>query len=282
MLALSQGTTMLKMIITTLFLATITTTTNAAELHSYYPLKLKTVMNSSDSDTIKDYLFKVLNSSHQKVNGSNDVLGCGNGKGECYSQKSLGYKGARKVLFGKLHLDKDAEGYFIKDVYCRKEFRRRHTRMGPGQIPNSNILNCEHTWPQSKFTPRFNKGMQKSDLHHLYPTDSNANSIRGNYSFDDVNGSVVRDDCTASRSVRGGSFEPPAEHKGNVARAYFYFATRYQMKINSKQEAVLKRWHIEDPVDAEEIERNNLIYIVQNNRNPFIDMPELVDLISDF
>ena len=156
--------------------------------------------------------------------------------------------------------------------------------MGPGKIPNSNVLNCEHTWPQSKFSGRFSKGLQKSDLHHLYPTDSRANSVRGNYEFDNVNGTPVNyENCTASQTEgHGGAFEPPNDHKGNVARALFYFSVRYDMSINANQERVLREWDKLDPIDAEEINRNEIIFNVQNNRNPFIDFPHLVSLISNF
>ena len=54
------------------------------------------------------------------------------------------------------------------------------------------------------------------------------------------------------------------------------------MKVSPTQEAFLKEWHRNDPVDADEIRRNNIIHEVQGNRNPFIDMPNLVDSISDF
>ena len=274
---------MFKTIFTFFFLALITTT-NTNAMNSYYPKKLAAVIKSGDGQELKNYLFTVLNSSHQKVKGDHDTLGCQrSGKGSCSSQISLGYKGARKVLFGNLHLEKDAEGYYIKDVYCRKEFRRRHTRMGPGQIPNHTVLNCEHTWPQSKFSTQFDKGMQKSDLHHLYPTDSHANSVRGNYAFGNINGDYVGSDCTASRTEgNGGRFEPPTEHRGNVARSLFYFSVRYNMKIDARQEQALREWHIQDPVDASERERNEMVNRVQKNRNPFVDMPELTETIKDF
>jgi endonuclease I len=41
-------------------------------------------------------------------------------------------------------------------------------------------------------------------------------------------------------------------------------------------------WHKEDPIDQNEIDRNKLIFSLQNNTNPFIDNPELVDQIADF
>lgn len=92
----------------------------------------------------------------------------------------------------------------------------------------------------------------------------------------------------ADQSKRGLSsfgehcFEPPAKHKGNVARALFYFAIRYNHPIDANQESFLRQWHKEDPVDQDERERNQLISRYQNNRNLFIDRSELVEQIFDF
>jgi len=270
-----------------LTLALLVIFSSSATANRYYPQHYQNDFANGDTteQALKDTLFKILTSQHQ-TNGRNaDSLGCSsNRNGHCYQQISLGYKGARKVLFGKLHLEEDSRGYFVKDVYCRKEFTKSQTNVGPNIIPNNNILNCEHTWPQSRFSRKFSKGSQKSDLHHLFPTDSKANGIRGNSPFTDVRGGQPVKGCSASRTEgkNGGRYEPPAEHKGNVARALFYFSVRYQIQIDSKQEATLKSWHIQDPVDAAEMERNNQIFHVQHNRNPFIDYPELVDRISNF
>ncbi len=256
---------------------------------SYYPLSYKTdfAQHTSKDEVLKSKIFSLLTSMHQRNNGKDDVLtdSC-NGSGKCYSHRSVGYKGARKVLFGKIHLEKDDNGsYFVRDVYCRKKITRKVTYIGPNTIPNNNVINCEHTWPQSRFSRRFQKGTQKSDLHHLYPTDSRANSSRGNHEFADVNGDELTD-CEGSyvgtEKARGYKFEPPAEHKGNVARALFYFSIRYKLRISSDEEENLRRWHAQDPVDAQELERNNVIHQVQGNRNPFIDYPELVAQINDF
>ena len=174
--------------ITIVFLAIFSTTALA---NSYYPQSYQNdfARGLTTGQSLKDTLFTILTSQHQ-TNGRNaDSLGCHSDKnGHCYSQVSLGYKGARKVLFGKLHLEEDSRGYFIKDVYCRKEFTKSQTNVGPNIIPNNNILNCEHTWPQSRFNRKFSKGIQKSDLHHLFPTESKANGIRGNSPFTDVRG----------------------------------------------------------------------------------------------
>ncbi|MBK24423.1 MAG: nuclease [Halobacteriovorax sp.] len=263
----------------------------AIAVSHYYPTATKQKFNNSNisGEELKVLLFNVLDKKHIRVKKGDDVVvnSCAEGpKGNCYEQRSLGYRGARKVLFGKLHLEEDAEGYYIKDVYCRKKITNAQTQVGPNTIPNHSQINCEHTWPQSKFSGRFPKGLQKSDLHHLFPTDSRANSIRGNNEFANVQGDPLENDCAASYSgtPKGNYdyFEPPTEHKGNVARALFYFSIRYQIKISERQEAYLRQWHELDPVDAEERDRNQTIFEIQRNRNPFIDYPNLVDRIKNF
>ncbi len=79
-------------------------------------------------------------------------------------------------------------------------------------------------------------------------------------------------------------FEPRDDHTGDVARAMFYMSTRYWMPIPAAMEVDLRAWHTQDPADAAEIARNDRIEAVpnQNNRNPFVDFPNLVGQISDF
>jgi hypothetical protein len=203
--------------------------------------------------------------------------------------RPLGYKkSAKKFLFGKVHLERDEDGYFVYDVYCRKKVRNN---VGPMKIPTNNIMNTEHTWPQSKGS----RGEpMRGDLHHLFPTDSRANSARGNFIFGEVSGRDATSSCPASQAgfvynpltglktdMRG--FEPPEEHRGNIARALFYFSSKYRMRISETEEIYLRRWHKEDPVDEEEIKRNDAIQKTpQGNRNPYIDFPNLVDRISNF
>lgn len=114
-----------------------------------------------------------------------------------------------------------------------------------------------------------------SDAHHLRPALSSENSSRGNKNFGDYTGPVGNQ----------GSF------KGDVARAVFYMALRYNdlSLVNGFPTSAdagqlgdlqtLLEWHELDPPDDYEMNRNNVIYNWQNNRNPFIDMPELVDYI---
>lgn len=251
-----------------LFLLVIISNASAA-LNTYYSPQLIAQINthSLKNEILKTTLFTTISTK----------------------QTSLGYDGARKVMFGQMYLKKDASGYFIQDVYCNKKFGG-NTGVGPGTIPKSEYINCEHTWPQSKFTPSFPSEIQKADLHHLYPSDSRANSIRGNMNFTDVardSGDLANGNCTASKFGSSAlnnndGFEPPLIHKGNVARSLFYFSVRYKISIPKNEEDVLRRWNDLDPVDQEEMDRNNAIEKVQGNRNPFIDFPALAYDINKF
>lgn len=244
-------------------------------------------------------LFHIVSDAHIKTKNSPDTLApnCNTIKLQenqnCIQHQALGYDRARKHMFGSIYLEKQNDTYVVKDVYCEKyfsnaDFGGEPGNIGPGMIPsNGSILNCEHTWPQSRFTNRFNTEMQKSDLHHLYPTDSSMNSHRSSLHFGEVDKDMEKLKCPQNRlghqiGANSAVFEPPVAHRGNVARAIFYFATRYKMKVGGQEEATLKKWNHEDPVDAEEQRRNDMIEDAQGNRNPFIDFPELVDQIQVF
>jgi endonuclease I len=151
--------------------------------------------------------------------------------------------------------------------------------------------NREHSWPRSWFN---DQSPMDSDLFHLYPTDGYVNNKRSNHPYGKVgsaswtsdNGSKVGDCSTTGYS--GTVFEPIDAYKGDLARTYFYMATRYYKEDNGwpgsgmtsgsqlKPWAVtmLLEWHQADPVSEKEINRNNAAYLLQQNRNPFIDHPE--------
>lgn len=242
---------------------------------------------------VKAEISLILNGAHVTDGSNMDIISekCGSAS-RCYSHKPITYKQAQTFLMGKMYLVKNGNKYAVKDVYCEKEYTEDDFETsevpGPNVVPDHSVINVEHTWPQSKFTSAFAKEIQKVDLHHLYPTDSKLNSIRGNYPFGEVVRSKKVLHCESGAMFGdpeqgpGPVFEPPAKHKGNVARALFYFSSKYHMAIDPAQEAALKKWHIEDPVDAEEMRRNEEIYKVQMSRNPFIDYPELASQISDF
>ncbi|WP_343694943.1 endonuclease [Flavobacterium sp.] len=158
--------------------------------------------------------------------------------------------------------------------------------------------NREHIIPQSVFNEQ---SPMVADAHFITPTDGKVNGMRSNYphgtvstaTYTSQNGSKL-----GSSSVSGYSgtvFEPINAFKGDIARMYFYFATRYENTVAGYSYAmfngssnqvfttaflnVLLAWHAQDPVSAREIARNNAIYARQNNRNPFIDHPEYVNQI---
>jgi hypothetical protein len=199
---------------------------------NYYPTAFiqEVATGKVQNENLKNQLNTLLTSNHQKnAKGAADTLGCPTaGVSGCYAQRSLGYDGARRVMFGKLYLKNDGNGYYIQDVYCQKKFGSS-AKVGPDSIPDNNQINCEHTWPQSKFSKKYPDDIQKADLHHLFPSDSRANGIRGNIDFTDVGhdtGTLAQYNCTISKfgsSATGSNdgFEPPLTHKGNVARAIF-------------------------------------------------------------
>tara|TARA_Y100000385_G_C12769745_1_gene498765 strand:+ start:106 stop:387 length:282 start_codon:yes stop_codon:yes gene_type:complete len=77
-------------------------------------------------------------------------------------------------------------------------------------------------------------------------------------------------------------FEPVDIHKGNVARAMFYFSIRYKKNLSKEQETLFRSWNTQDPVDTQEQLRNDRIEKIQGNRNPFIDNDALVEQIESF
>ncbi len=141
---------------------------------------------------------------------------------------------------------------------------------------NTFLFNTEHTFPQSLFT---SLEPMKSDIHHLFPTDDASNSNRADNPF----GVVANPSWTDGGSKSNGTiFEPRDVQKGRSARAMFYFVLRYENYSNflNSQESILRTWHSTFPPDAIDIKRNNDIYSVQNNRNPFVDYPQFIDRIT--
>ena len=166
----------------------------------------------------------------------------------------------------------------------------------------SNICDCynrEHMIPQSWFDERT---PMKSDAFHVYPTDGKVNGMRGNYPHGETNASAIggkglgKLGASSVAGYSGTVYEPVDEYKGDIARTYFYFVTRYEDQLSSfdKNDVLtgntypsltdwfynlMLAWHREDPVSEKEINRNEAVYAHQHNRNPFIDYPELVEHI---
>jgi deoxyribonuclease I len=178
---------------------------------------------------------------------------------------------ARRLVFGEI----DNVRGWVRDVYTE---RRVEVDEAP---PFPEDFDVEHTWPRARGVEGTDA---ETDLHHLFPADSEANTIRNKWEFGEV--TKVRNDLGESLygldEIGERTFEPPAEHKGNVARALFYVATVYDLNISADEEANLRLWNEQDPVDDAERKRNDEVSRYQRNRNPFVDDPSLADRISDF
>ncbi|HNW88785.1 MAG TPA: endonuclease [Bacteroidales bacterium] len=153
--------------------------------------------------------------------------------------------------------------------------------------------NREHSFPQQWFD---DSSPVYTDLFQLYPTDGYVNNKRGNLPYGDVgsaNWTSQNGSKTGNCSNSGYSdkvFEPIDAFKGDLARSYLYIAVRYygeagnwpgsDMTIGAEPKpwaiTMLLNWHANDTVSQKEIDRNNAIYNIQHNRNPFIDHPEWV------
>ena len=177
---------------------------------------------------------------------------------------------------------------------------------GSSYSNEGDCYNREHSFPQSWFNSAV---PMYTDLHHIYPTDGFVNGKRSNYPFGETSGGTYKSAndfsklgaCTYS-GYTGTVFEPADEYKGDFARTYFYMITCYEEKLadwyagnadgvratidGSKypgfttwQLAMLMTWAKNDPVSEKETARNNAVYTIQNNRNPFIDYPGLEEYI---
>lgn len=264
----------------------------APALENYYGPDLARMESDLGSVNLKQKLFEVLKSVHVLAPGRPDQLVAACPEGQmCIAHKGLGYREARRKLFGSLFLTRVRNEYALPDIYCGRLMAESDfpAKQGPGpdKIPATTVVNAEHSWPQSRFSERFPEYLQKGDLHILFPASARSNSLRGNHPFGDVV-TVRAQSCPASALgwiARGGNqshFLPPPDYRGNVARAVLYFSVRYQMPITENEEESLRRWSDNDPVDEAERARHNQIFALQQVRNPFVDHPEWVDLISDF
>ncbi|MFY0671751.1 MAG: endonuclease [Bacteroidia bacterium] len=185
------------------------------------------------------------------------------------NQRSLGYNSARDEMYADL----DNVNGKVTCVYTGRT-ASFNSRGGA----NSNSFNCEHSWPQSKFCSS-ESSMQKADIHHLFSTDASSNSRRGNYPFGKVTGSPSWEE--GGSKLGGGLFEPRDEQKGATARAMLYMVMRYGDcdGFLGSQENTLRNWHNTYIPKQAEKKRNNGIFDLQRNRNPFVDAPELMDRI---
>lgn len=195
----------------------------------------------------------------------------------------LGYNSAREQMYSFT----DEVAGSIQCVYT--QFQQAATLT---TFPDP--INAEHIIPQS-----FYGGVSpmKSDIHNLRPCHGSANSARSNspymevadagatwYGIDETGNYFSTTTQPAGSTLFSerisSTWEPPENRKGDVARQVFYFYTMYPTEAGVIEliadPAMLLQWHNTDPVDSQELERNDRIELVQGNRNPYIDYPEVV------
>ena len=190
---------------------------------------------------------------------------------------SLGYNVARDSMFmifdNKFINGQGATQNTLECVYTGREAVGYVDR---SDCQNNYSFNTEHTFPQGFFT---SLEPMKSDLNHLFPTDNIANNTRGDNPF-----GVVTNPTWTSGGSKGTNvlFEPRDAQKGKAARALLYFVLRYQDYTNfvNPQETILRSWHQTFLPNAIEQKRNNDVFRIQRNRNPFIDYPQFVERIT--
>ncbi len=188
-----------------------------------------------------------------------------------------------------------------------------HIDISYSQWANSGGWNREHVWPKS-----LSNGLWKtvgssargggSDLHHIRPAETDLNSRRGNKLYGEVSNGSPQYTSGSVKALGGyadGSvFEPLDNVKGDVARIIMYVYTHYNKAsaVNGTVESaytsgnlpitniisaggtdrawdLLLRWNKMDPVDDIERNRNEAVYEIQGNRNPFIDNESYADAI---
>jgi endonuclease I len=163
----------------------------------------------------------------------------------------------------------------------------------------------EHTWCHSWMPSNPGEASDEyADQHHLFPThQNNANGRRSNHPL----GIVTTASYTYLQGKLGTNssgetvYEPRDEHKGDAARALLYMSVRYDgiggysWTFNNLNNVILPGqgnpeapqsvqmlldWHRQDPPSKWEVDRNNYIESIQQNRNPFTDHPEYVAHIN--
>ncbi len=209
------------------------------------------------------------------------VLGYGSGEGKTWS--------------GFVQTDVDDEGYYV-DMYSPNRVKANGTSAGSG-------MNIEHSFAKSWWGG--DKNQAYKDIQQLRPSNSNANSSKGSWPMAIVDGKITYNNGVIkvgkSSSRPGGeisAWEPCDQYKGDFARIYMYMVTCYEdfserwtgnssTQLDNNTYPVFEEWTIKmlldwcekDPVDNWEIARNDKVYKIQGNRNPFVDYPELAEYI---
>lgn len=157
-------------------------------------------------------------------------------------------------------------------------------------------MNIEHSFPKSWWGGTANNAYK--DLFNLMPCEKSINSSKSNYGMGVVTNATTDNGCTKVGQGDQGFkvWEPADKWKGDFARGYMYMATAYQdftwtgQALNSLTQGdypTLKewastlyiKWAKQDAVDEIETTRNDAVYAIQGNRNPYVDFPNLMEYV---
>lgn len=216
-----------------------------------------------------------LKTAMHEIIGKANVLSYGSGEGHTW--------------WGFYETDR-MEDNQVRDRYSNEVFYFT----SQGSVPGG--MNIEHSFAKSWWGGSKNQAYQ--DIHHLMPCQSKINSSKSNYGMGKVTEVKTDNGCTkvgkgpADNGKMINLWEPADQWKGDFARVYMYMVTCYQNltwtsealnSLDNNQWPTFKPWAIDvilewsrqDPVDEIEVERNEKVFGIQGNRNPFIDFPNL-------
>ncbi len=112
----------------------------------------------------------------------------------------------------------------------------------------------------------------EADLHNLTPAIGEVNGDRSNFNFSQWNGldGVTYGQCEMQVNFKGRKAMPPQRARGAIARTYLYMSAEHGFKLSSSQTKLMQAWNKTYPVDDWECTREERIYKIQGNRNPFV------------
>ena len=238
-----------------------------------------------------------------------------------------GYNSSTNIITGYTYNSSDP---YVRALYINRDADNKTTAWSDHQQTQWGI-NREHVWPKSQgFNTKTDgaTGGARGDPMHLWAGNGYVNNMHSNLPYGNVDKTqsyttvpVGYTNLTgnykgvSSTKGSGTVFEPQDSDKGDIARAVFYMAARYNYLSGSDSDGIdsnnpnlelvdylsstspsytssttttgklgvlsdLLEWNRIDPPDEFEIHRNNLLYKnYTNNRNPFIDFPEWAEYV---
>lgn len=216
------------------------------------------------------------------------------------SKNLLSYGGGTNSTWsGFYRTDRTSDGYCIDRYSPRTTWRKFSSSDNATSANAPSGMNIEHSFPKSWWGGSNNEAYK--DLFNLMPSESGINTSKSNYAMGKVTNVKVNNGSTKVGTGPTGSgnaqlWEPANEWKGDFARDYFYMVTAYSdltwrsnaldmledndwPTLQQWAYTLLLEWAKNDPVDEIERARNDSVYKIQLNRNPFVDFPNLAEYI---